>query len=236
MHTELINIQLVAFDLDDTLYPEIEFVKSGFNAVAMYLRNRFELKVDVYSTLWDLFFKGERRETFNKTLQILGLDYTEGLVKSLVQLYRTHAPGIALYPDARDILETLYGRMKLGLITDGYLEVQKNKVRALQVEAYFDRCIFTDEKGKEAWKPSPWGYQKMMGHFSLRGEQCVYVGDNRLKDFAGAKLLGWKTCHIMRNNGLYRDVKAEAGQAADYTFMSLGELKQLLLIRRPKHE
>ncbi len=229
MHTELTNIQLVAFDLDDTLYPEIEFVKSGFNAVALYLRNRFELKVDVYSTLWDLFFEGERRETFNKTLQILGLDYTEGRVKSLVQLYRTHVPIITLYPDARDILETLYGRMKLGLITDGYLEVQKNKVRALQVETYFDRCIFTDEKGKEAWKPSPWGYQKMMEHFSLRGEQCVYVGDNSLKDFAGAKSLGWKTFKIMRDNGLYSDIVVDEHHEADYIIRKLTELKSCFI-------
>jgi FMN phosphatase YigB (HAD superfamily) len=63
-----------------------------------------------------------------------------------------------------------------------------------------------------------------MEHFSLAGEQCVYVGDNSLKDFSGAQALGWITVKIVREEGLYRD---EAG-AADHSVSTLTELKEFI--------
>ena len=120
--------------------------------------------------------------------------------------------------------QILQGKKKIGLITDGYLETQKNKFAALQLDRYVDRAVFTDAAGREAWKPSPWGYQQLMEHFSLPGEQCVYVGDNSLKDFAGAQALGWITFKIVRDEGLYRD---KAG-AADYDLSTLTELKEFI--------
>ena len=36
-------MKVVVFDLDDTLYKEIEFVKNGFNSVSDYLSKKFKL-------------------------------------------------------------------------------------------------------------------------------------------------------------------------------------------------
>jgi putative hydrolase of the HAD superfamily len=157
-------------------------------------------------------------------LQQEGLSEREITVAELVNIYRSHKPCIQLYPDAREILATLKGNKKIGLITDGYLESQKNKFAALQLEQYVDRAVFTDAAGREAWKPSRWGYQQLMEHFSLQGVQCAYVGDNSLKDFAGAQALGWITCKIVRDEGLYRDTTG----AVDYNVRTLTELKEII--------
>jgi len=224
MKHALQNVRLIAFDLDDTLYPELSFVKSGFRAVARAVEERFPRAQKIYELLWSIFSAGERRSTFNAALRQAGLGEREIAAAELVQIYRSHMPGIQLYPDAREILSTLQGKKKIGLITDGYLETQKNKFAALQLEHYVDRAVFTDAAGRECWKPSPWGYQKLMEHFSLQGVQCAYVGDNSLKDFAGAQALGWITFKIVRDEGLYRDTTGDV----DHTVRVLTELIEFI--------
>lgn len=224
MKNELQNVRLIAFDLDDTLYPELAFVESGFKAVARVVEERFSGVKDFYQLLWSIFRAGERRSTFDVSLQQAGLSENEISIAELVQVYRSHMPDIVLYPDARKILENLQGKKKIGVITDGYLETQKNKYAALQLERYVDLAVFTDAAGRQAWKPSPWGYQKLMEHFSLQGAQCAYVGDNSLKDFAGAQALGWKTFKIVRDEGLYKDTIG----AVDYSISILTELKEFI--------
>jgi len=220
MKPSLMSVHLIAFDLDDTLYPELAFVQSGFRAVARVVEERCSCPCSFYDLLWDIFSAGARRRTFDEALQRAGLSIDEISVAELVRIYRSHMPDIALYPDAREILETLQGHTGIGLITDGYLETQQNKFAALQLDRYIDRAVFTDAAGREAWKPSPWGYQQLMEHFSLPGAQCAYVGDNGLKDFAGAQALGWITFKVVRNEGLYKDTVG----AADYSLNSLAEL------------
>ena len=218
------NVRLIAFDLDDTLYPELSFVESGFRAVARTVEERFPHALKFYDLLWSIFSAGERRSTFDAALQQAGLGESEITIAELVEIYRSHMPGIQLYPDAREILATLQGKKKIGLITDGYLETQKNKFAALQLDQYVEQAVFTDAAGRDAWKPSPWGYQKLMEYFSLPGEQCVYVGDNSLKDFTGAQALGWITFKIVRDEGLYRDTVG----VADYDLSTLTELKEFI--------
>ena len=218
------NVRLIAFDLDDTLYPEQSFVQSGFRAVARVVEERFSRADNFYRLLWNIFIAGERRRTFDAALEQTGLSGKELSVAEMVHIYRSHMPAITIYPDARELLEILPGKKKIGLISDGYLETQRNKFTALQLDRYVDRAVFTDAAGRQAWKPSPWGYQQLMEHFFLPGEQCVYVGDNSLKDFAGAQALGWITFKIVRDEGLYRDTVG----AADYDLSTLMELKEFI--------
>jgi putative hydrolase of the HAD superfamily len=228
MKSLLQNVRLIAFDLDDTLYPELTFVQSGFRAVAQEIEARFSFSNNFYNILWGIFSDGERTKTFDRALAKAGLTATVEAVKEMVAVYRTHLPAITLYPDAQEILECLRGRIKTGLITDGFLETQRNKVKALKIETYFNMMIYTDEAGRDSWKPSPWGYQKMMTHFDLQGLQCAYVGDNSLKDFAGAKALGWRTVKVVRSDGLYKNVPIVSENDADYSISTLTELKKLI--------
>jgi putative hydrolase of the HAD superfamily len=224
MKQPLQAIRLIAFDLDDTLYPELSFVQSGFRAVASVVEERFPRLREFYQLLWSIFNAGERNRAFDAALEQAGISPSEMPVAEMVQIYRSHTPAIVLYHDAREILETLQGEKKIGLITDGYLETQQNKFAALQLHRYIDKAVFTDAAGRDAWKPSPWGYQQLMEYFSLPGAQCAYVGDNSLKDFTGAQALGWRTIKIVRDEGLYGDTVG----TADYSVHTLTELMNFI--------
>ena len=95
----------------------------------------------------------------------------------MVEVYRTHTPELQLYDDAKWALSN-YQNMKFGIITDGYLETQKNKIKALGIKDLFDVIVCTDEYGKDCWKPSQFPYKKVMEATAKSGKSCVYIGDN----------------------------------------------------------
>ena len=205
------GIKAVILDLDDTLYPEKDFVYSGFKAVARYLKQTGLVKKDLYGLMLQNFKNGNRTNTFNETLKLENIEPQEELINSLVKVYRSHKPDISLFSDAVFFLERIHNKKKLGLLTDGYLNVQKNKVAALGIEHFFDIIIYTDEMGRAFWKPHKAGYEKIMNTLGVTGKECIYIADNPSKDFFSANKLGWKTVRIKRPEGVY-SIKEELNE------------------------
>ena len=192
-------MKAVLFDLDDTLYPEIEFVKSGFRVVARYLGSRYHFDEDLlFSQMLDTLQREGRGKVFDELLHKLG-HYSEEKVKLLVYLYRSHCPTIHLYEDVLPTIEQLrQSGFRLGILTDGMASVQKNKAMALSVESLFDIVIYTDELGRECWKPSTISYMVALDLLQVSPSQAVYIGDDPSKDFIGPNSMGILTIQIHR--------------------------------------
>lgn len=220
--------RLIIFDLDDTLYPEIEFVKSGFREVANVISQDFGLKADeIYNLLIDTFNRN-RKFVFNRVLELLKIN-DEVYLNKLISIYRNHKPKINLYPDAKEMLPILKKNFLLGLITDGFPLTQKLKVIALNIENYFDKIIYTGERGEDYSKPSTLPFKDMLDEFRLEPKEAIYVGDNIEKDFKGPKELRMFSVRIVRKEGIYKDVVSPGiDYEPDYTINSLFELVDLL--------
>ena len=216
-------IRAILFDLDDTLYDEMQFVRGGFEAVSSYTSKNANVNQNVvYQLLLDVLEKHGRGQTFDIALKKLGL-YNKNLIPKLVEVYRTHKPKLSLYSEVRTVLSTLRKQgYKLGLITDGNVEVQRNKVEALKIKDFFDCIIFSDEYGIEKQKPNPFPYQKALKELKASARETIYVGDNPYKDFVSAKRLGIHTVRIMR--GQYKNVTLNKEFEAEYQIINLGEL------------
>lgn len=226
----LTMIGAIIFDLDDTLYDEMQFVKGGFKAVSSYISKNNNINQNViYQLLLNVLEKHGRGNTFDIALKQLGL-YNEKLIPKLVEIYRAHKPNLLLYPEVPVILSSLRKQgYKLGLITDGNVEVQRNKVTALKVKDFFDCIIFSDEYGIEKQKPNPFPYQKAMEKMKVSARETIYVGDNPYKDFVSAKKLGIHTVRVMR--GQYKNVRLNKEFEADYKIRNLAELRQPCLFK-----
>ena len=220
-------IKLLVFDLDDTLYPEHEYVDSGFMAVGNYMRKQYNIK-DFYTIAKKIFNGGARGTVFDQALEQAGIERSRELIMQLVDVYREHEPVISLYDDAKWALAFFKAKFKLGLLTDGFMASQRNKVRALGIEQYFDIIVYSDELQRENWKPSPRPFEKIMERSGFRGIECAYIGDNPLKDFIAAKKLGWTTVHVCREYGEYSKHKVDEEHEAAYRIFSLYELESLL--------
>jgi putative hydrolase of the HAD superfamily len=222
-------ITTVIFDLDDTLYDEIEYCKSGFRAVADFLACSLKVPArNIFDALWSQSIAGNRTNTFNKTLEQIKVDYDDNLIQELIRVYRNHVPAIKLPADSKDILRELSKKYKLALLTDGFLPAQQLKVQALGIEKYFECIVYTEQLGREYWKPSPAGFEKIMQILNINPENTACVADNEKKDFIAPNRMGIKTVQLIRPARIHASINKYPGAAAQYVIHQIGELSMLL--------
>jgi len=222
--------QAIIFDLDDTLYPERAYVLSGFRAVAAWAEKHLGIpQHHSFDELRRLFEDGVRGDTFNRWLESHGLK-PDDLVPQMVQVYQEHDPHIAPYPEVPELLQRLRQRYRLGLVSDGYAEVQRRKLAALGLTPCFDALVFSDEWGREAWKPSSRPFEIVLKRLGVTGSEAVYVADNPHKDFLGARQVGMWTVRVRRPDGLYSHLEPPSGEhAPNVEIETLNDLETSLM-------
>ncbi|MEM2002426.1 MAG: HAD-IA family hydrolase [Candidatus Methanomethylicaceae archaeon] len=225
----MLALRAIVFDLDDTLYPERAYVLSGFQAVATWAEKHLGIPATQgLAELRQLFDDGVRGDTFNRWLESHGLP-PDNWVPQMVQIYREHHPYIVPYPEVPGLLQRLRSRYRLGLVTDGHPEVQKRKLAALGLASWFDTLVFSDEWGREAWKPNTRPFEIALERLGIPGPEAIYVADNPLKDFLGARRAGMCTVRIRCPDGLYSHLEPPAPEyAPDFEIKSLDRLEAIL--------
>ncbi|MGH9236139.1 MAG: glycosyltransferase [Acidimicrobiales bacterium] len=217
--------RLVVLDIDDTLYLERDYVRSGFDAVGAWARA--ELGVDdLGERAWAAFEAGVRRTIFDEALAGCGIEVTNGVVPRLVEVYRSHSPTIDMLPDARAWLDALAPHVTLAVVTDGPLASQQAKAEALMLTRWADLVVFTESLGPGRGKPHPAAFEQLERELGLSGERCAYVADNPAKDFVAPHRLGWRTVRVRRPGGLHAEVPSGGDVDAEVT--SLADLDAAL--------
>lgn len=220
----------IVFDLDDTLYPERDYVLSGFRAVAAWAEDHLKIPAGLgFVELKNLFDEGVRGDTFNRWLAAHHFPIDD-LVAQLVRVYRHHEPVLAPFPGVPELLASLHQHYRLGLLSDGHLAVQQRKLAALGLGFYFDAVVFSDEWGRDAWKPSSRPFEIVLQRLGVAGTQAVYVADNPDKDFFGARQVGMWTVRVRIPQGLYAHVEPPSPiHAPDTEIETLSGLEALVI-------
>ena len=218
---------VLVFDLDDTLYRELTYVKSGFWAVAEYLSDSSILdKNEAFDKLNYFLEKEGRGNVFNSVLESYNL-LSKRKVKKCLSVYRTHQPSIKVDNSALKCLKRFADYPKY-LVTDGNKIVQRNKVEALQIEKYFKKIFLTHNYGLKHSKPSPYCLIKIAEKEKLSEySQIIYIGDNPNKDFIGIKPLGFKTIRIRQ--GMFEALTLDKKHEAHIEIKNLSEIDNNLL-------
>lgn len=177
----------VVFDLDDTLYPESDYVRSGFEYLGDLVRR-------LYGHPFGAFLEEAQRDgasdVVGSALQASGLPLS--LKEHLVTAYRYHRPQLQPYPAAVDLIARCRQRgCPLYLVTDGRSLTQRLKIEALGLSGMFDDIFISEELGRS--KPDPLAFLTIQ-----RGAPgpLVYVADNPAKDFTAPHGLGWTTIGV----------------------------------------
>ena len=224
----IVNVKVIVFDLDDTLYDEITYVKSGFRAVAEYFapKNPDAMFEQMLSILED---KGRGR-VFDDALTHFGI-YSKANVKKALSIYRSHSPKIELNADAKEML-ALYKKIgtPLYIVTDGNKNVQANKLKALDLEKWIKKAFITHRYGKIHAKPSPYCFLQIAKIEGVKSEEILYIADNVNKDFMGIKKLGFRTICIKQ--GMFKDIEKPVEFLAEQEIESLKELERIVKVER----
>lgn len=183
--------KVILFDLDDTLYKEIDFVKSGYSAVADLLRKSHTIPTDVENQM--LMWREQGRNVFGELIKQYAPDYS---IDSCLITYRTHKPAIHLSGETIRLLNALFAKhCVLGIITDGRSTTQRNKIEALGLQRWIssENILISEEFGHE--KPAVENFQYFENRFP--GAEFTYTGDNPKKDFITPNRLGWRTICVL---------------------------------------
>lgn len=184
--------KVIVFDLDDTLYKEIDYLKSAYHEIADWFRDHY----GIYG-LWGemLRYYGEKKDVFQEIIDF----YKRPVDKEfLLEMYRAHQPDIQLDDDTRFALDDLKnnGGYEIAIITDGRSLTQRNKAKALGLDQYLGDetdMLVSEEHGHE--KPDGYAYEMIEAFFPKR--EYVYVGDNPEKDFLAPNHMGWNTICLL---------------------------------------
>ena len=184
--------KVVVFDLDDTLYKEIDFLKSGYRKVAELVEKRFHYDArEVYERLYLWYVNGENPFVrLNETYEI------DNPISDYLDIYRYHHPMISLTGETKETLTKLKeAGYVLGIITDGREKTQKQKVEALGLTEWVRMENVLINNDKNHFKPNQWGYDRMMMNcyrqYPNSDLSFCYVGDNPEKDFLAPNQMGW---------------------------------------------
>lgn len=212
-------VSVVAFDLDDTLYSERNFLHSGWRAVARVAATH-GMDADeawhVMSTATDAF------DALHACLPQMS-------VAEMLYVYRTHMPDIALHDGAADTIGRLRAHgCPIAIITDGRGLSQRNKIKALGLEPLVDYVSVSEEIGAD--KTSELPFRRLMEAFPCC--RYVYVGDNPSKDFAWPNRLGWLTVMLREaspGHNIHRQtLPPDAVYAPQHSISHISELMSLL--------
>lgn len=220
---------IICFDLDDTLYDEINYVKSGFRSVSKYLSDLNFLRKSenqIFKDLIDILNCNGRGKVIDIFLHDNEI-YSKNLVLKCLSVYRKHKPVIKLNSNVSVILRGLkkkYGN--LYLVTDGNLVVQRNKINALNLKKYFKKTIPTHQYGITNAKPSIYAFKKISIFEKKKISDIIYIGDNPNKDFIELKKNGATTIRI--NQGMFKDLILDEKYMADYEITNLKYLEKIL--------
>lgn len=175
---------VIAFDLDDTLYKEVNFLRSAFSAIAQHiLPGNWN---SLYSTMYSQY--GNKKDVFEFLEKEYGADKTE-----LIHMYRSHYPKLGITQTPLELINTikLFGG-RTGVITDGRVHTQNNKLHALGIHDLLDFTIISEATGYD--KTAPHNFKELEKLYP--NLQLTYIADNPAKDFYYPNQLGWNTIGI----------------------------------------
>ncbi len=197
-------MNIICFDLDDTLFPELEYLKSAYWEIVLFaLKRRGEINSSFnitanegYETMLNAFYNG--KNAFEQLNKAFGLDIP---LKTYLDIYRNHKPKRQHNEKLTFLLSSLSQEDNiLGIISDGRSVQQRNKIAALDIEHFFakENIIISEEFGSQ--KPAEKNYSNFMERYPDT-ERFIYVGDNTEKDFIAPNKLGWLTVGLLDKGG-----------------------------------
>jgi len=222
----------IFFDLDRTLW---DFDSNSIFALNFILEQEgllvkclgFDSFYKVYhqknSLLWKKYGKGKlskeelRYERFRSTLKVFNI-VDEELIRRIGDAYVQISPKQKLlFPNALNVLADLKSMgFNLHIITNGFVEVQFEKMENAGLSPFFDVVVCSEHIGFN--KPHPNIFNHAMNEAKTKGCNSLMVGDDYRADISGAINAGM--------HALWFEPNLKNGLKFENRIMDLNEIPQ----------
>jgi len=212
------NIKHIFFDLDHTLW---HFEKNS-SLTFKFLLNKYNINVGLQSflkiympinfSLWNLYRDDKitkeylRHNRLKSTFEKLNINIKPSIIDNISDDYVKHLPdNNFLFKDAITVLDYLFKKYTLHIITNGFTEVQNTKIINSNLKKYFTCIIDSETVGVK--KPHSKIFQYAFDISKATNKsQCLMIGDNYEADVRGAINNGFKAIHLNSNSeNLHKD-------------------------------
>jgi HAD superfamily hydrolase (TIGR01549 family) len=235
------RLEIVLFDLDDTLHDDTYAYHSAAEEVAREIAaehgiDALALKAAYVAEaegFWhrlspaDLTVKlaSIRAAMWQTALDRVGAGGDPALAQRSADRYNAYrVKYFTLFPGAVDVLRALRERgMRLGIVTNGLSETHREKIALLQISEYFDAIFLSDEVGMV--KPDPLLFAHACRTLGGAPARAAMVGDRYDRDIRGALEAGLFAIWLN-----VRDEELPPGaQPPDATCATIAEAGRILL-------
>lgn len=201
----------IFFDLDDTLF---NFSKSSLISLRKLweeetvIRNRYdspESFIDEYhihnSRMWELHESGKITSEFLKAERFRLTIAPERNDEDIIRTSRTindrylHLLGDCneACEGVEEVLKALSKKYLIGVLTNGFTEVQYRKLRSTGIDRYIQRVVISDEIGVQ--KPDARLFRYAERETGATMDTSLMIGDNPKNDIQGALDAGWRAIY-----------------------------------------
>jgi len=218
----------IFFDADETLFhfdsfKGLQLMFAGYGVV--FTQDDYSKYQTINLPLWVQYQNGEidsetlkhaRFEAWGHKLSVTTLELNTKFLEAMVSV-------CTLLPGAADLLKMLSGKSQLGIITNGFTDLQQSRLNILGLEDTFSALIISEEVGVA--KPHIDIFNqafKAVDHPPK--DQILMVGDNLYSDIVGGINAGIHTCWLNRNQETCPDQIQP-----HYQVNSLAELHAILI-------
>lgn len=215
------EIQAVAFDIDGTLYKEINLNIRVFPRVLRHLN--FFLQYDKARKLlrnkesYEDFGKAQA-ELMGQLLHCSPEAARERLNTTVYEGLKKYFKRFGAYKGALEFIQKLKeAGIKIAVLSD-FPPEQKGDIWGIR--PYCDVVLGSEQIG--ALKPSPYVFSKLQEELKVPAENILYVGNNHTYDVIGPKKAGMKAAWIISNIKTFFGKKS---QVADFTFSKYSQLE-----------
>lgn len=205
----------------DELYQHYNLATHGVPDADQF-HQRFQ---QVNTQLWDLYDRGLidssviRKERFKQILEAFNA-YEPGLSQNISHDYLYSCPQKThLIPHAIEMLTYLSGKYTLTVVTNGFEEIQHQKLKAGNIGSYFNHIVTSQRAGHK--KPAREIFDYAMRANSVECHQVIMVGDNLATDIAGARNAAINTVFFNPDQRTHNDV-------VTHEIQHLSQLRELL--------
>ena len=222
-------VAAVTVDLDDTLYPQADWLAGAWEAVAAE-GGRLGLPAGPLGrALVEACAAGsDRGGIIDRALAAVGVpdDEVPGLVPGLVRTFTQHRPErLTPYDGVVDALARLAAAVPVVVVTDGIPAVQHAKVRALALDGLVTAVVVSDELGgRQLRKPHPAPFLRALELAGADAARTVHVGDRPEKDVRGATAVGLRAVRVLTGEYADRPDGADVPWATVPTFAAAASL------------
>ena len=160
-----------------------------------------------------------RYKRFDATLSELGVNNHQLAAKLGEEYLRILPLKTTLIPGAKELLDYLAPKYGLLILSNGFHEVQVDKLKRCGLNHYFDRVVTSELSGYH--KPDPRAFGYAISTASIKKNQGIMVGDDLEVDIIGALKFGMDQIYFNPERKLH-------SEKVTHEVETLGEITQIL--------